>query len=144
MPYTTYGVSYDRTIQAIKSGIGFNIVSDVEGKGIFSRTSVDFVYAYGIQPSYNSHLRFGLQTSVIMRTRNYSGLVFPDMLDIGGNVTGTQEYPGFTSWNYDFSLGVAGDYDNFMEVLPFIIYYNQWKQRTWITRPTSPVNTHFT
>lgn len=113
MPYTTYGASYDRTIQSIKSGVGFNIVSDVEGKGIFSRTSLDLVYAYGIQPSYNSHLRFGLQTSIIMRTRNYSGLVFPDMLDIGGNVTGTQEYPGFTSWNYDFSLGAAGDYDNF-------------------------------
>ena len=29
MPYSTYGVSFDRTIQSIKSGVGLNIVADV-------------------------------------------------------------------------------------------------------------------
>ena len=113
MPYSTYVVSFDRTIQSIKSGVGLNIVADVEGKGVFSRTTVDLVYAYGIQPSYNSHLRFGIQTSGIVRTRNYSGLVFPDMIDINGDVTGTYNTSGITTWNYDFSLGVAGDFENF-------------------------------
>ncbi|MGE0077256.1 MAG: PorP/SprF family type IX secretion system membrane protein [Bacteroidales bacterium] len=112
MPYSTYGVSYDRTIHSIKSGIGFNIVSDVEGQGVFTRTTLDAIYAYGVEPTYNSHLRFGLQTSAIMRSRNYSGLVFPDMIDVGGDVSGSSDYAGATSWNYDFSLGVAGDWEN--------------------------------
>lgn len=113
MPYSTYGVTHDRTIHAIRSGVGINIVTDVEAKGVFSRTTLDLIYAYGIQPTYNSHVRFGLQTSAIMRTRNYSGLVFPDMIDPGGNVSGTSDLGGVTSWNYDFSVGVAGDYENF-------------------------------
>ncbi|MCB8964608.1 MAG: PorP/SprF family type IX secretion system membrane protein [Bacteroidales bacterium] len=112
-PYSTYGASYDRTIHSIKSGIGFNIITDVEGHGVFTRSTIDAIYAYGIQPTFNSHLRFGLQFSEIMRTRNYSGLVFPDMIDAGGNVTGTSDLSGRTSWNYDFSLGAAGDYENF-------------------------------
>lgn len=113
MPYSTFGVSYDRTVQKIRSGVGVNIVSDVEALGVFTRTTMDIVYAYGIQPTYNSHLRFGLQTSAIMRSRNYSGLVFPDMIDVGGNTSGSPDFNGVTSWNYDFSVGVAGDYENF-------------------------------
>lgn len=112
MPFSTYGLSYDRTIHPIKSGIGFNLITDVESKGVFTRTTFDAIYAYGIQPTYNSHIRFGLQTSAIMRSRNYSGLVFPDMIDVTGDVTGNSDYAGTTSWNYDFSLGVAGDWEN--------------------------------
>ncbi|MGD9976454.1 MAG: PorP/SprF family type IX secretion system membrane protein [Bacteroidales bacterium] len=112
-PYSTYGVSYDRTIHEIRSGIGFNIVSDVEGDGVFTRTTLDVIYAFGIHPTYNSNIRFGLQTSNIVKSRNYSSLVFPDMIGVNGDITGSPDFSGFTTVNFDVSLGVAGDWENF-------------------------------
>ncbi|HBI81640.1 MAG TPA: hypothetical protein DDY04_06830 [Bacteroidales bacterium] len=129
MPYSTFGVSFDRRIDfgpswkrsfrhnrsksSGGSGFGINILSDVEGKGVFTRNAIDLIYSYGIQPTYNSHVRFGLQTSAIFRTRSFSGLIFPDMIDPTGSITGSSDAVGYTSWNYDIGLGVAGDLENF-------------------------------
>jgi type IX secretion system PorP/SprF family membrane protein len=113
MPYTTYGVSYDQTIQKIKSGAGINIINDVQSNGILQRTTVDFIYAYGVQTSYNSHLRGGLQASLLLKNQNLSNLVFPDMIDPSGNVIGNSGLSGNTMMKLDFSAGVAGDWDIF-------------------------------
>ena len=114
MPYSTYGASYDRTIQRFKnSGMGVNIVSDVEGNGTFVSTNVDLIYSYGFKPSYNSQLRFGLQTSALMRNRSYASLTFPDMINSVGVVEGSTGLTGSTTWNYDIAVGVAGDWNIF-------------------------------
>ncbi len=128
MPYSTFGVSFDRllfaesarkhssrsrSIYSGRSGIGVNIVSDVEGKGVFSRNNIDLIYSYGIQPTFNSHVRFGIQTTVIFRTRNFSGLVFPDMINPAGDIIGSSDRVGYSTWNYDIALGITGDIDNF-------------------------------
>ncbi len=113
MPYTTYGVSYDRTIQNIKSGVGLNLINDVQSSGVLQRTTADFIYAYGVQTGYNSHIRGGLQASLILKNSNLSNLVFPDMIDPNGNVIGTSGLSGKTMVMYDFSAGVAGDWDIF-------------------------------
>jgi len=113
MPYTTYGVSYDQTIRSIKSGVGVNIINDVQSNGVLQKTTVDFIYAYGIQTSYNSHLRGGLQASVFMKNQNLSNLVFSDMLDSYGDVNLPSGLSGSTRFMYDFSAGVAGDWDIF-------------------------------
>jgi len=113
MPYTTYGVSYDQTVQQIKSGIGINIINDVQSNGVLQRISTDFMYAYGVQTSYNSHLRGGLQASLLLKNQNFSNLVFPDMLDNMGNVVGSSGLSGSTVLKYDFSAGVVGDWDIF-------------------------------
>lgn len=112
-PYTTYGVSYDRIAQKFKSGVGVNIINDVQSNGAIQRTSVDFIYAYGVQTSYNSHLRGGLQASLILKNQNLSNLVFPDMIDPNGDVIGSSGLTGKTNLMYDFSAGVAGDLDIF-------------------------------
>ena len=112
-PYNTYGVSYDRTIQAIKSGMGINIINDVQSGGVIQRTSIDLIYAYGVKTTYNSHLRGGIQASIIMKNQNLSNLVFPDMIDQNGDVQGTSGLTGKTSMMYDFSAGVVGDWDIF-------------------------------
>jgi len=129
MPYSTFGVSFDRTFDfgpkwrrgyryrrarfSNKAGFGINVVSDIEGKGVFSRNTMDLIYSYGFQPTFNSHIRFGLQTSLLFRTRSYSSLVFPDMVDPSGDVLGNPDVVGYTSWNYDIGLGLAGDIENF-------------------------------
>lgn len=114
LPYTTYGVSYDRTVQSIKSGIGINIINDVQSSGVLQRTSADFIYAYGVQTGFNSHIRGGIQASLIMKNRNLSNLVFPDMIDQNGDIQPNASIlSGSTSLTPDFSAGVAGDYDIF-------------------------------
>jgi type IX secretion system PorP/SprF family membrane protein len=113
LPYTTYGVSYDQTIKDIKSGVGVNLINDVQSNGIINRTSVDFIYAYGVQTGFRSHVRGGLQASLILKNQNLSNLVFPDMIDPNGQVIGSSGLSGKTSMMYDFSAGVAGDYDVF-------------------------------
>jgi type IX secretion system PorP/SprF family membrane protein len=113
MPYTTYGVSYDRTINSIKSGAGINLINDVQSNGVLQRTTADFIYAYGTQASYNSHIRGGIQASIILKSRNLSNLVFPDMIDANGNVAGASGLSGKTTVMYDFSAGFAGDWDIF-------------------------------
>ncbi|MBQ9469999.1 MAG: PorP/SprF family type IX secretion system membrane protein [Bacteroidales bacterium] len=124
LPYSTIGVSYDQGLPQFnavgnrgkratnKMGVGVNVVSDVEGKGTFARTSVDLVYSYGIQPSYNSNIRFGLQTSAMMRNRNYTNLTFLDMVDQTGSIVGTSGLTGHTSFNFDVGVGVVGDWEN--------------------------------
>lgn len=113
MPYTTYGVSFDRTIQKIKSGVGVNVINDVQANGVMQRTSADFIYSYGVQTGYNSHFRGGIQASLIFKNQNLSNLVLPDMIDPNGTVTGSSDLTGKSKFLYDFSAGVAGDYDIF-------------------------------
>jgi len=113
LPYTTYGVSYDQTIQSIKSGAGVNLINDVQSNGVLQRTSADFIYAYGVQTGYNSHLRGGLQASLILKNQNLSNLVFPDMIDPNGDVISPSGLTGSTTLMYDFSAGVVGDYNIF-------------------------------
>lgn len=115
LPYTTYGVSYDRTIQNPKNGFGVNIINDVQSNGIIQRTSADFIYAYGTQTGFNSHIRGGIQASLIMKNKNLSNLVFPDMIDASGNVApnASSGLGNSTKLIPDFSAGIAGDYDIF-------------------------------
>ena len=124
IPYSSIGVSYDQALLRFngignrgkrttnKVGIGANIISDVEGRGTFARTNVDFVYSYGFQPSYNSSLRFGIQASALMRNRNYYNLTFLDMIDQNGTITGTSGFTGQTTSNFDLGLGIVGDWEN--------------------------------
>jgi len=113
LPYTTYGVNFDQTIQSIKSGVGVNLINDVQSNGALQTTSADFIYAHGVQTSYNSHLRGGLQASLILKDQTLSSLTFPDMIDPNGNVIGSSGLSGKTTLMYDFSAGVAGDWDIF-------------------------------
>ena len=113
MPYSTYGVGFDRTIQSIKSGVGVNIINDVQANGALQRTSVDFIYSYGVQTTYNSHVRGGIQATILMKNQNLANLVFPDMIDVNGDVVGTSGLSSKTNFIYDFSAGVAGDWDIF-------------------------------
>ncbi len=113
-PYSTYGVSYDRTIQSIRSGVGINIINDVQANGALNRATIDLIYAYGVQLTYNSHIRWGIQATNIVRSQNFTSLVFPDMIGVDGEQTSANpDAVGHTYWNYDFSVGAVGDWDMF-------------------------------
>ncbi|MDX9854590.1 MAG: PorP/SprF family type IX secretion system membrane protein [Tenuifilaceae bacterium] len=112
-PYATYGISYDQEVKSIKSGLGINVLNDMQGNGALNRISVDFIYSYGVQVGYRSHVRGGLQASLIQKSQNLSGLTFPDMLDPTGTVTQPVSASPTNSLVPDFSVGIAGDWDMF-------------------------------
>lgn len=110
-PYSTYGVSYDRTIRSIKSGFGVNIINDSQANGVLQRISADLIYAYGVQLTYNSHLRGGIQSSLLVKNQNLNNLVFPDMIDQTGTISGDPGLVGTTKYMYDVGVGLAGDWN---------------------------------
>ncbi|HQB79009.1 MAG TPA: PorP/SprF family type IX secretion system membrane protein, partial [Tenuifilaceae bacterium] len=112
-PYATYGISYDQEVRSIKSGLGINVLNDMQGNGALNRISVDFIYAYGVQVGYRSHIRGGLQASLIQKSQNLSDLTFPDMIDPTGTVTQPVGASPSNSLVPDFSVGIAGDWDMF-------------------------------
>ncbi|HOP04615.1 MAG TPA: PorP/SprF family type IX secretion system membrane protein [Tenuifilaceae bacterium] len=112
-PFVTYGVSYDRFFIEKQSGLGVNIINDVQGQGALNRLSADVIYSYSTQVAYNAQIRGGIQVGGILKSQNTSNLVFPDMIDPSGEIVGTPGFPGQTKAFYDFAAGVAGEWDIF-------------------------------
>lgn len=96
--YKTYYVSGDTYLDKYKSGIGFQIVHDIQGSSTYASTQFSFLYSYEIPVSTKFTARLGLQASGVQRTLDYTGLKYPSQFDDGsgylGNIgthpTGTQ------------------------------------------------------
>lgn len=112
-PYVTYGVSYDRFFIEKQSGLGLNIINDVQGQGALNRLSADLIYSYSAQVAYNAQIRGGIQVGGILKSQNPSNLIFPDMVDPSGDIVGSPGFPGQTRAFYDFGAGVVGEWDIF-------------------------------
>jgi len=113
--YTTYAVSYDQYFKKVSSGIGVNIISDVEGGGIYTTNRIDFSYAYDLRIEGDFYLRGGLEAGFVQRRLNWDKLLFLDQIDPltgatdgSGNPFLTEETrPDNLSRYYgDFSAGV--------------------------------------
>jgi len=96
--YKTYYVSGDTYLDKYKSGLGFQVVRDIQGSGVYSSTQFSFLYSYEIPVSKKFTARLGLQASGVQRTLDYTGLRYPSqftdpngyMGNIGIHPTGTQ------------------------------------------------------
>ncbi|MBC7451816.1 MAG: type IX secretion system membrane protein PorP/SprF [Cytophagales bacterium] len=113
--YKTFYVSGDGYLSQYKSGIGFQILKDVQGSNIYASTQFSLNYSYEIPISKSFTVRAGLQATGVQRTLDYTGLRYPSQFEdslgyIGGGnyATGiqTQLYP-------DFSTGIVGYSDKF-------------------------------
>lgn len=112
-PYATYGVSYDWFFIEKQSGLGLNIINDVQGQGALNRLSADLIYSYSAQIAYNAQIRGGIQVGGILKSQNPSSLIFPDMVDPSGDIVGSPGFPGQLRALYDFAAGVVGEWDIF-------------------------------
>ena len=111
-PYVTYGVSYDMFLHRRESGIGFNLVNDVQGQGAINRLSADAIFSHSIQVAYNAQIRGGIQAGGILLSNNPNALVFPDMISPEGEVVGSTGYAISTRVMPDFAVGFVGEWDN--------------------------------
>ena len=113
--YITYAVAYDQYFDNVNSGIGLNIISDVEGGGIYTTNRIDFSYAYDLRIEGDFYLRGGLEAGFVQRRLNWDKLVFLDQIDPltgstdgNGNPIPTEENrPDNLSRYYpDFAAGI--------------------------------------
>jgi len=79
--YKTYYASGDTYLAKYKSGLGFQVLHDIQGSSVYSSTQFSFIYSYEIPVSKTFTARLGLQASGIQRTLNYNGLRFPGQFD---------------------------------------------------------------
>ncbi|MFA8300765.1 MAG: type IX secretion system membrane protein PorP/SprF [Hyphomicrobiales bacterium] len=107
--FVTYSISYDQSLDAIKSGYGISVMADNAGQGSLNKTFVNGLYSYMVDLDYNWKLRLGLQATYIQRKLDWNKLIFSDQVD---PITGeTRPYtneiqPENLSKNvFDFSAG---------------------------------------
>jgi type IX secretion system PorP/SprF family membrane protein len=110
-PYATYGASYDKYFASKNSGLGFNLINDVQDHGVFNRASFDIMYSYTFQVAYNAQIKGGLQLGAIYKTINTSKLIFPDMIDQTGTLVGNVGQAGKSHFSPDIAAGVVGQWD---------------------------------
>lgn len=109
--YATYSAAYDQYLENINSGIGFSVLSDKAGNGIYTKTSFAAAYSYNLQIDDNTFIRTGLDASVVSARLNWNQLVFLDQIDpvtgVDPNKISREAYPDNQSVNYvDFSAGL--------------------------------------
>lgn len=106
--YTTYSLSYDQYISKLKSGIGFNILTDNAGDGTLKTTGLTGYYSYRLKISGDTYIKSGLELGFVNTSLNWSKLLFGDAIDPGvGPISpggspfpSSESVPGITSKNY--------------------------------------------
>lgn len=110
-PFQSYGVSYDRFFIEQNSGFGINIINDNQGNGAINRVSADLLYSYTFQVSYNFQIRGGIQAGSIYKSQNTKDLVFSDMIDPSGEITGSPGFTGQSKTSADFGAGILAEWE---------------------------------
>jgi len=113
-PYMTYGVNYDRFFIDQNSGLGVNLINDMQALGALNWLTLDVMYSYNVRVAYNAQIRGGIQAGGILKSQSTRNLIFPDMVDPStGQVVGNPGYSGTSRVMPDFAVGVLGEWDIF-------------------------------
>lgn len=79
--YTTYSVSYDQYIEDFRSGIGFNLLVDQAGDGIYKTAAFNVIYSYRLGITDEIFIKGGIQAGLHQTSLDWDKLVFLDQLD---------------------------------------------------------------
>lgn len=112
-PYMSYGANYDRFYIDHNSGVGVNIINDMQALGTINRLTLDVLYSYNIRLTYNAQIRVGMQVGGIFKSISTRNVIFPDMLDQSGQIVGVPGFDGHSRVMPDFAVGVIGEWDIF-------------------------------
>ncbi len=114
--YQTYAAAYEQSIEGLNSGVGFMLMADDAGDGVYNTTRFHAVYAYHLQFQSNFNIRFGIEAGAIQSRVDWDQLVFGDQLDELGNDPGfTQEQrpDNLNRTAFDVAAGILVHTDQF-------------------------------
>lgn len=112
-PYTTYSVYADGYFDNFKSGVGLIALSDRQGRGggTFIKNMIGASYAYNLQIAEKTFARFGLQAMVKMNSVKGAELIFPDMIDLDGNIIGEAGFSRLSKTVFNMAVGGVFSHD---------------------------------
>ena len=79
--YSTYGVSYEQSVEGLNSGFGITLMGDDAGQGIYQTTRASAIYGYQVKMQDRFAVKFGLEVGMIQSTLDWDRLIFVDQLD---------------------------------------------------------------
>jgi type IX secretion system PorP/SprF family membrane protein len=106
--YSSYYASFDHYFESLNGGVGLAITRDVQGNGVFSKTSFDVMYSYPVELNKNMSANLGLQASVVQKNVNGSKVLLGDQNPFTTSPPLSQEIIPDQSKIYpDFSAGIS-------------------------------------
>jgi type IX secretion system PorP/SprF family membrane protein len=115
--FVNYGAAAAIPVRRFNSGIGFYILSDIQGGGIIAVTSLNSIYAYRIKINSDINLNAGLQASYFFEKLDVGEVVFES--DIRNNQATNYAAEIFESTRnsfWDFSLGFMAEINKFINI----------------------------
>lgn len=93
--YVTYALYYDQYFSKIKSGLGFQLLTDNAGQGMYRTTKATVMYSYRLRLSNKWYAKGGFEGGIINTQLGWDKLTFPDQIDpVFGSVSpGGLPYP---------------------------------------------------
>lgn len=79
--YTTYAASYEQSLEGLNSGIGFILMTDNAGDGIYKTNRFSAVYGYQVRVNNDVGFKFGIEAGMIQADVDWDRLVFGDQID---------------------------------------------------------------
>ncbi|MDR2813644.1 MAG: PorP/SprF family type IX secretion system membrane protein [Prevotellaceae bacterium] len=105
-PYTLYSAYADYYFDAFRSGVGLCAVSDRQGGGALTQTSLGASYAYNLRIAERTFLRFGIQALLDVTSISASKFIFPDMLGgYGSSTSDGNAYAPPQRRDFDMAVG---------------------------------------
>lgn len=107
--YTSYSAYYDQSFEKAKSGIGLQILNDVQGNGILTTTGASAFYSYNLQVSKKLFLKAGVEAGYYNYRLDWDRLTFLDQIDPRLGITRPtgEPRPGTLSGGFlDLGMGV--------------------------------------
>lgn len=111
--YSTYSISYDRILNNLKSGLGFQAYYDREPNNIINTVSVSVSYSHQVQLGMETFMTLGVQGGIVSKQFDLNSLIFPSNIDqVSGEISGnlpiqvSDESKTFP----DFAVGVVGQH----------------------------------
>lgn len=107
-PYMLYAAYADYYFAAFGSGVGLCALSERQGGGALTQTSLGASYAYNLRIAERTFLRFGIQALLDVTAVNAAKLTFPDMLGAyGGAAPAGSAYAPSQRSDFDMATGIV-------------------------------------
>ena len=105
--FITYGASAVLPVTGIRSGIGVNVMNDIQGSGVITRTAATFQYAYLLDVGRSWQVSGGISGSYVFKRFDGNELLFrSDILNDLGYSYPTVTYDSYNRNYPDFSAGI--------------------------------------
>lgn len=88
--FLTYSLGFDQYLPALRSGIGFHILTDQIGSEAYRSTQASLIYAFNLRLTQQISLRTGFQYTFLSKSLNFNKLIFPEQIN---SITGIGPRP---------------------------------------------------